>query len=152
MIEPLQLVRSQLAEHGLSMTGPRATVFRVLASSEPLTMRELLQQCCPETDRASVYRTIGLFERISIVNRIAVGWKYRLELSDSFQQHHHHVHCLRCEAVVSLPENAALEQRLQQLAKEAGFELQDHQLELRGYCQNCRSHQQTEPAVKIIPT
>jgi Fur family ferric uptake transcriptional regulator len=89
-------------------------------------------------DRASVYRTIALFERIGIVQRLQTGWKYRLELSDSFHEHHHHATCIECGCTISLHEDAKLEQFLAELAQKYHFKLSAHQLELQGLCQNCQ--------------
>lgn len=100
-------------------------------------MGELTQKLKHDADRASVYRTVELFERLGIVQRIQVGWKYRLELSDSFNPHHHHIHCTQCSRVVSLSEDAALERHISSLAHQAGFQLTSHQLELSGLCESC---------------
>lgn len=94
---------------------------------------------CTSIDRASVYRTIQLFERLGIVQRLQVGWKYKLELTDVFHQHHHHATCVRCGKTTLLPEDAALEKRLKTITKNSSFLLQSHQLELSGLCPACQS-------------
>ncbi len=138
MQEPLQQLRLSLQKHKQSLTQSRQTVFKALLSPEPMTMTELIQACTPSVNRASVYRTVGLFEQLGIINRIQVGWKYRLELSDQFQHHHHHLHCYRCGMTLPLAEDAALESRLHQLALQSGFLPESHQLEITGICANCR--------------
>lgn len=100
-------------------------------------MHELLL-ACPTVDRASIYRTVALFEKLGIVQRLQIGWKYKLELTDSFIHHHHHLSCSQCGKIVALPENADLEAALLALATSRGFSAQDHQLEIRGLCGDCR--------------
>lgn len=132
-----ELLKDTLRQHGYSITKARQRVFEALLSHEPRSMRELTTECVPAIDRASLYRTIDLFERLDIVKRLHIGWKYKLELSDQFQPHHHHAICDRCGAIISLPEEAAIEHRLAELAAETGFTMLTHQLELRGLCGAC---------------
>lgn len=121
-----------------SLTMPRRAVFLALQNQEPLTMHELVERC-RGIDRASVYRSVALFERLGIVQRLQTGWKYKLELSDSFHEHHHHATCARCGLVIPLPENPKLEAYLHRLADAYRFALQNHQLELSGLCQQCQA-------------
>ena len=92
----------------------------------------------PKADRASVYRAVELFERLGIVQRLHTGWKYKLELTDKFAAHHHHLTCLTCGRVVPMNE-AALEQVIAELAAAHQFTPSAHQIELQGYCAQCRA-------------
>jgi len=102
-------------------------------------MREVVARC-PDIDRASVYRTISLFERLGVVLRLQVGWKYRLELSDIFHDHHHHATCLHCGRTTPLHEDPSLEKLLQTIARAHQFDLERHQLELQGMCARCQKN------------
>lgn len=100
-------------------------------------MRDLTLRLGGQIDRASLYRTIDLFERLGIVQRIYIGWKYKIELSDIFTHHHHHISCLGCGKVVAITEENEIESLIHDLAARHGFSAQTHQLEIRGYCQQC---------------
>ncbi len=126
-----------LSEHNQSLTKPRQAVFAALQHHKSLTMAEL-QTACKTVDRASVYRTVTLFEKLGIIVRIPNGWKYRLELGEAFLEHHHHATCRRCGASIALPEDENLEQRLQRLADRRAFRLESHQIELVGLCEACQ--------------
>lgn len=89
-------------------------------------------------DRASLYRVVGLFERLGIVQRIYIGWKYKVELSDVFAHHHHHISCLNCGKVVPIREEEQIEKLLSTLAARYDFKAQSHQLEIQGFCQDCQ--------------
>lgn len=141
MSEPLDRLRNALKQHGYSATKTRERVFQALQNQEPQTMHAVIADCQPTVDRASVYRTIALFERLGIVQRLQIGWKYKLELSGGFHHHHHHLSCLRCGKVVALREDDQLEARFVQLAQAQHFHIQDHQLEIRGLCQKCTTNQ-----------
>lgn len=101
-------------------------------------MLQLITRCKDDINRASVYRTITLFERLGVVQRLQIGWKYKLELSNAFQHHHHHLTCSQCGSVTPLPEDATLEKQLDRLTQRHNFDAQDHQLEIRGVCALCR--------------
>lgn len=136
-----QLLQSVLKKHGYSVTKPRLVVCELLWNHEPQSMRELTQRLNARLDRASLYRTIDLFEKLGIVQRIYIGWKYKIELSDIFTKHHHHISCLRCGKVIPLHEGPELEALLHQLAEQHNFTAQSHQLEIAGFCQDCRRTQ-----------
>ena len=138
MLEPLQQLREQLKIHNHSLTAPRRAVFDALQGQEPQTMHEVVARC-PGIDRASVYRTIALFEHLGIVQRLQIGWKYKLELTGAFAHHHHHLSCNKCGRIIPLPEDSVLEKRLSLLAGSQNFQPQDHQLEIRGFCVDCLS-------------
>lgn len=137
MAEPLQQFKTTLKTAGYSLTKTRQMVFTALQDKEPQTMAEVVAACTGLADRASVYRTIALFERLGIVQRLQIGWKYKLELSDAFHHHHHHLTCRRCGKTIPLPEDAQLEKRLEDLAVTQNFAMHGHQLEIQGLCQNC---------------
>jgi len=135
-MNPKERLTKHLRDHGYSVTPPRLSVFDVLQHQEPFSMNDIVARC-PDVDRASVYRTIDLFEQLGIVQRLQTGWKHKFELSDEFHAHHHHFTCLNCGRTFVLPEDPVVEKHLQRLADEAGFRLERHQLELSGTCPDC---------------
>lgn len=133
----LELFSSMLKKHGSSVTKPRIAVFEALLGQEPLTMHELVKRV-PEIDRASVYRIVSLLETLGIVLRINIGWKYKLELSEAFSAHHHHLSCVECGKTQVLNEEV-LEQAIDRLSKIHGFIASSHQIEIQGTCKNCQT-------------
>lgn len=133
MISPIE---AALKESGYSITKPRLAVFEVLEQSEPLTMHELVAQV-PNIDRASIYRVIALFEKLGIVHRLHIGWKYKIELTNAYQAHHHHITCLSCGKSEPFHEDESLEQALQLIADKHQYTLQNHLIELQGLCEVC---------------
>jgi Fur family transcriptional regulator, ferric uptake regulator len=127
-----------LKDAGYSFTNPRRMVFEALQHKEPQPMHSIVTACSGKVDRASVYRTIQLFEQLGVVQRLQIGWKYKLELSDKFSAHHHHLSCIKCGRTIAIDEDAVLEERMYHLAKIYEFLPQDHQLEIRGLCNVCQ--------------
>lgn len=128
-----------LKDHGYSLTQPRQIVFTALQSGTPRSMRELILDLSSVIDRASVYRTMALFEELGVVTRVTQGWKHKFELSDLFSPHHHHLTCTRCGRSVSFDEPITLEQQLTTIALESGYMIEDHTLEISGICPQCRA-------------
>lgn len=139
MTSLLPTLELTLRQHGYSLTKPRRIVFTALQSADTLSMPELTARCADQVDRASVYRTVALFEELGVVQRLPIGWKYRLELTDTFHDHHHHATCVKCGAVIPLPEDDVLERQLQQLSSAYHFVPLSHQLEIRGVCATCQA-------------
>jgi Fur family ferric uptake transcriptional regulator len=134
-----ELLQRVLKDNGYSITAARKTVCELLWKQEPLSMRELTVRSQGKLDRASLYRTIDLFERLGLVERIYIGWKYKIELSDIFAHHHHHISCLQCGKIVAITEEEEIEHLITVLAKKHGFTAKSHQLEVRGLCEQCSS-------------
>lgn len=128
--------RQLLKANGQSITKARLRVFEALLGKEPLSMHDLIARL-GEVDRASVYRAIELFERLGIVQRLHTGWKYKLELTDKFTEHHHHLTCTGCGRTVAMNE-AELEQLIARLAASHNFLPTAHQIEIQGRCARCQ--------------
>lgn len=125
-----------LRQHDVRSTKARLSVFTVLqAANVPLSLLAITQES--KADRASVYRTLELFERLRIVNVILVGWKKQFELAAPYKTHHHHIHCQRCGTVISI-KSPSLEKLIHSIAEQKGFQLERHTLELSGQCEACQ--------------
>lgn len=130
-------LKALLKKNGSSLTKTRKLVFDLLLNQEPQSMQVVVKRAEGKVDRATIYRTIELFERLGIVHRLNIGWKYKVELSDVFQGHHHHFYCTNCSKTYSLPANSMLETMIDSMAVKDGFAPRGHQLEVYGLCQNC---------------
>ena len=139
MTAALPTLAGVLRENGYSLTKSRQQVFNALADSDTLTMAQLTRKLIHKMDRASVYRTVDLFEKLGIVNRLQIGWKYKLELSNAFAGHHHHATCMQCGKVIAFEEDIDLESDILKLATDMNFILTSHSLELRGLCGDCQT-------------
>jgi Fe2+ or Zn2+ uptake regulation protein len=136
MVSLENTLRILLKKHGYSITDQRLMIFNLLLGQEPLTMRELIERTNNHIDRASIYRIIGLFDQIGVTQRLNIGWKYRIELTDKFAQHHHHLTCLACHKVIPINQKE-LEDFINQLASAQEFTPIEHQVEIQGYCKSC---------------
>lgn len=117
---------------GLKMTGQRRIIARALSSSSDHPDVELLYQRANAMDSnisiATVYRTVKLFEESGIIERHDFGdGRSRYEaLSES---HHDHLIDLKSGKVIEFS-NDEIEKLQETIARELGYKLIDHRLEL----------------------
>ena len=135
--EAVTLLHKILKDNSYSVTQARSLVFDLLWDHEPQTMHELYTRAADKIDRASIYRTMNLFERLGLAQRVIVGWKYKLELSDVFTHHHHHISCLKCGKVLSIKEDETIERLIKVFAGKYKITAERHQFEIQGHCQKC---------------
>ncbi|HUY53207.1 MAG TPA: Fur family transcriptional regulator [Candidatus Dormibacteraeota bacterium] len=133
-----EIFKEILKDNHLSITTQRLLVYKLLCQNQPMSMNELIKKSINKIDRVSVYRIIDTFVKTGIVQKVNLGWKYKIELSDKFQDHHHHLICLICNKTIPLRNNS-LESYLNQIGLEANFQIQNHQIEIQGECQNCQT-------------
>ncbi len=133
----LQTFTAILRKHGDNVTAARKQVFLAMHDKGPQSMHELSTSLMGVIDRTSIYRAIELFERLGIVHRIQIGWKYKVELSDVFVDHHHHITCLGCKRVIAVREDQRIEQLIAEIAATNHISAPIHQLEIQGYCERC---------------
>ncbi|ANH02610.1 MULTISPECIES: Fur family transcriptional regulator [Shinella] len=121
-------------ERGMRMTEQRRVIARVLeASDDHPDVEELYRRSSAVDSRISistVYRTVKLFEDAGIIERHDFrDGRSRYETVPD--EHHDHLIDLKSGEVIEFhsPEIEALQERI---AREHGFKLVDHRLELYG--------------------
>jgi Fur family ferric uptake transcriptional regulator len=131
-----------LKEAGLKITAPRVKILQILESSDIRHMsaedvyRNLLTNN-EEIGLATVYRVLTQFEAAGLVIRhhFEEG-RSIFELAGAY--HHDHMVCVKCGRVVEFTD-ADIESLQEKIADKLGFELTDHNLNLYGYCPECRT-------------
>jgi Fur family ferric uptake transcriptional regulator len=131
-------IKEILRQSGNSITKPRLLIFDLLVGQEPMTMYQLYDKTKNQLDRASIYRIVDLFEKLGVIQRISSGWGYKIELSDKFAEHHHHLTCLSCHRVTPIA-GEEMEAFVTSLSKQHSFRAIGHQVEIQGYCNDCEA-------------
>jgi Fur family ferric uptake transcriptional regulator len=87
---------------------------------------------------ASVYRTLDTLADLRLVQRVDVGDGIaRFEPFGGVDEHHHHLVCDDCGKVEPFSDEP-LERALAQAAGRLGYALEQHDVVLRGACDDCR--------------
>jgi Fur family transcriptional regulator, ferric uptake regulator len=140
----LDQFKNRLKAAGASLTPQRLTVFNFLLRHDPTDIHSLIAGC-PDMDRASVYRTLALFKQLGIAGDAIISGHKMLELSDSFDTHHHHISCVGCGISIQA-HDMALENYLTRLAVKNGIQPASHHVEISGLCGECASREKIASA------
>jgi Fur family ferric uptake transcriptional regulator len=133
--EPSQTRIEQLcAQKGLRMTGQRRVIARVLsAARDHPDVEEVYRRSSSVDGRISlstVYRTIKLFEANGFLERHNFGAS-RGRYEETASRHHDHLIDIESGRVIEF-RNEEIERLQERVARELGFSLVGHKLELFG--------------------
>jgi Fur family ferric uptake transcriptional regulator len=84
----------------------------------------------------TVYRVINLLIQLNLICRVNLGGSSQSYLMRRPVEHHHHLICSQCGRAVDFT-NCDLDQLEQQLARETGYNIEGHLLEIYGRCPEC---------------
>jgi len=134
-------ISQKLKEAGLKITLPRLKILELLehnrgqhASAEDL-YRMMLDKG-EDIGVATIYRVLTQCEQAGLVTRLQFeGGKAVFEITED--AHHDHIVCVRCGHVEEFHDET-IETRQQEIARDAGFEMEDHSMVLYGLCKDCR--------------
>lgn len=122
----------------LRLTAERKALYRYLSGlEEPIGIKQIVSSLADDMDQATVYRNIELFEDIGVISKIYTGWKYRVELSERFRPHHHHMTCTNCSKIIPITLGEKMEEAIKSFGTKHGFKIKSHEVELRGLCSRC---------------
>jgi Fur family ferric uptake transcriptional regulator len=122
------------AQRGLRMTGQRRVIARVLSEArdhpdvEELHRRAHLVD--PHISLSTVYRTVNLLEKKGILERHAFG-RGRGRYEEATRDHHDHLIDIATGRVIEF-RSEEIEKLQEKIARELGFSLVGHRLELYG--------------------
>jgi Fur family ferric uptake transcriptional regulator len=140
--ELLEEFKKILKANALKFTTQREAILATLYenpqhfTSENLYL--LVKQKYPKLNMgiATVYRTLTLLEENGLVSSISLGVQgKKFEIAN--KPHHDHLICSQCGKIVEF-ENEQIEALQKKVAKENGFLLTDHLMQLYGICSECQ--------------
>lgn len=142
-LELHEVVADRLRRRGLRYTsGRRAIVELLLAADHPVSIGGIAD-VLPGLPRSSAYRHLVDLQAALVVQRVAGSDEFaRFELVEDLTDHHHHLLCTGCGAVIDMASTPAFEravaEHVEQLADAAGFAPASHRIDVLGLCRSCR--------------
>jgi Fur family peroxide stress response transcriptional regulator len=137
--ERLELLEQLCHERGVPLTVQRRAILVAMfdLDNHPTTdqVHEAMEKSMPGVSRTTVYRTLETLVRMGVITKAchpgsAVRYDNRIDI-------HHHLVCLRCDALVDISDT-----RLDELpvpdTSSWGFEVLDYRVQFRGVCQRCK--------------
>ncbi len=121
-------------EKGMRMTGQRRIIARILSQANDHPDVEEVHRRAASQDKnislSTVYRTVRLFEEAGILERHEFG-DGRARYEQVANEHHDHLIDMRTGRVIEF-QNEEVERLQEAIARELGYKLIDHRLELYG--------------------
>jgi Fur family ferric uptake transcriptional regulator len=127
-------IEQRCVDKGMKMTGQRRVIAQVLSeATDHPDVEEVYRRATaidPRISIATVYRTVRLFEENEILERhdFRDGRARYEELSE---RHHDHLIDLETGRVIEF-QNSEIEKLQERIARDLGYELRGHRLELYG--------------------
>ncbi len=125
-------IEQQCIAKGMKMTEQRRVIARVLSGAEDHPdVEEVYRRASavdPRISIATVYRTMRLFEEADIVEKHDFG-DGRARYEQVTEDHHDHLINVKTGEVVEFM-NKEIERLQEKVARELGYKLVDHRLEL----------------------
>jgi len=150
--EVISAVRDEAHRRGVRWTSQRTAIVETfLASGGHISVEDLHRQV-REIDKsvsaATVYRTVNMLVEIGVVQKRNFGHG-----SASFEwalnrEHHDHLVCLQCGTIREF-HHVDIETLQEGVAKEYGFTLTSHRLELFGLCAECQAKGEVEDDLPV---
>lgn len=125
-------ILQKCTEKGLKMTEQRKLIARIIAEAKDHPDTEEVYRRVSQVDNtvgiATVYRTIRLFEENGIVEKHDFG-DGRARYEEHHDDHHDHIINVKTGEIIEFV-NDEIERLQEKIAKEHGFKLVGHKLEL----------------------
>ena len=132
---------ADLKKVGLKVTLPRLKILQILEQSKQHhlsaeDMYKALLDTGEDIGLATVYRVLTQFEEAGLVVRHHFeGGQSVFEMDSGV--HHDHLVCVKCGRVEEFVDNL-IEKRQEEIAKQAGYTITDHSLNIYGICERCQ--------------
>ena len=140
----IDVIKLKLKEEGYKLTPQRRSIVDIMIKNEGKHLNseeiyDLVKVECPEIGLATVYRTLQLLDDIGAVSKLNLDdgcCRYEINLNDETHNHHHLI-CKKCNKIIEVEEDL-LETLEEQIEKNYGFKIFDHDVKFFGMCNSCK--------------
>jgi Fur family transcriptional regulator, ferric uptake regulator len=138
MSDPTPIITA-LDRAGYRLTEPRRALATLIADQDGhFTAAGLVAVARAQrvgVGRATVFRTLDALEEIGAIERLDLPSGEHAYVGCE-AAHHHHIVCSGCGRTVEI-DDAGLRPVVREVARQTGFRVDDHRLELFGVCPTC---------------
>lgn len=133
----------RLKDNSLKLTGQRLTILSMLIENNEKHLsaediHNLLLDSGEKIGIATVYRTLGVLEKLNMIARLYVDdGCIRYQVLDPHKAHeHHHLICQRCGNILDMQDDLLdnLENKIKDIY---GFKVLNHKVKFYGICSDC---------------
>jgi Fur family ferric uptake transcriptional regulator len=141
MTSEIQIFQDYIRQRGLRRTPERERilkeVFEIHGHFDVDGLYLNLRRKGVKVSKASIYRALPLFIECGLVREVDFSdghWHYEHIYGHA---HHSHLRCLGCGEILEF-EEPALKRLEEDLARQFGYRIKGHQLQVQGYCSTCQ--------------
>ena len=142
----MRRVREEARRRAVRWTNQRqAIVETFIAADEHITVEDLhhrVRLIDRTVSAATVYRTVNMLVEMGVATKRHFGTGSATFECEVNKEHHDHFVCTACAKIIEF-HNVAIEELQETVAREHGFTLSHHRMELYGVCAECQKP--TEP-------
>ncbi len=136
-----EVLENYITQNNLKITKQRRAVLEAfLANEEHLSAEELYKIVSakePKIGLATVYRTLALLTESGLALELDFGDGQKRYEHNYHHAHHDHMICTQCGKIIEF-QNSMIEKLQEDVAREHGFEMTTHKLDMFGICKDCR--------------
>lgn len=138
----LRRVREEARRRGVRWTTQRQAIVETFISADEHITVEDLHHRVRSIDRtisaATVYRTVNMLVEMGLATKRHFGAGSASFECEVNKEHHDHLVCTACGKIVEF-HNDAIEALQETVAREHGFTISHHRMELYGICSTCQA-------------
>ena len=141
--EVIDSLKEIIKQKGMKYTEQRAVILQLLVDvDDHLSAEEvhkIIKKEHPEHNIgiATIYRTLNFLEEVELISSISFG-KVGKKYEGNNKVHHDHLICTECGTIEEFVDEN-IEQRQEKIAKDHGFTITDHTLQIYGICSKCQN-------------
>ncbi|MEE9543091.1 MAG: transcriptional repressor [Thermodesulfobacteriota bacterium] len=141
LAKKMTTLKSYMESKGLKSTGQRDLIAETFFKSNThISLDEILRRAKRKTNKigyATVYRTMKLLADSGLAVKRQFGDGQTRFENLPVDGHHDHIICVKCSKITEF-KNQKIEDQQLKSARELGFRVINHKLELYGYCKKCK--------------
>lgn len=129
---------------GIKKTRQRIDIYKVLYEADtPLSAAEIFSLLNKASAKemyafSTIYRNLLAFEKTGIITKSVLSTEDNALYELKRQTHRHYAVCLKCHAKIPIKSCPLHDLSEDIVSSIPDFEVTGHQLEIYGYCNNCR--------------
>ncbi|WP_373899116.1 Fur family transcriptional regulator [Haloimpatiens sp. FM7315] len=130
--------RGVLKENNIKCTKGRLSILKILEENKEAANAERIYEKCSKEgvkiDLSTVYRTLELFEKMSLIEKFDIGeGKYNYLFKE--HNHKHILHCKLCDKNLEI--DCPMPQVSDIIKSKTGFVLVEEEIKFSGICKDC---------------
>lgn len=132
--------KEELKSMKIQYTAQREAILNVFKMyHQPLTIDKLQQKLQLEVDLSTLYRTLDLFEKKTLIRKTELKEPLQNIYEYNANVHQHHIICTNCMKIQVIA-HCPIHEYEASVEKSTGFVVKEHQLNLYGLCPQCQNH------------